>query len=64
MDVSTIAALATEMSQIQTANAVQLAVVKMAMNLEGQGALQLLDAAAQSASSNPPNLGNVIDVLV
>lgn len=62
MDVSAIAAAATEMSQIRTANAIQLAVMKMAMNMEGQAALELLDAAAQAASSNPPNLGNVIDV--
>ncbi len=60
MDVSAIASVATEMSQVQTAQAVQLAVLKKAMAIEEQSALQLL----QALPSNPPNLGNNVDVLV
>lgn len=64
MDVTGIAALATDMARTRTAQAVQLAVLKTAMNLEAQGALQLLQAAAQSTqggAGNPPQLGNRID---
>ncbi len=60
MDVSAIASVATEMSQVQTTQAVQLAVLKKAMAIEEQSALQLL----QALPSNPPNLGNNVDVLV
>ena len=60
MDVSAIASVATEMSQVQTTQAVQIAVLKKAMAIEEQSALQLL----QALPSNPPNLGNNVDVLV
>lgn len=58
MDVSAIASVATEMSQTQTAQAVQIAVLKKAMDIESQSALQLL----QAIPSNPPNLGNNVDL--
>lgn len=58
MDVSTIASVATGMSQAQTAQAVQLAVLKKAMDMEAQSALQLL----QALPANPPHLGNNIDI--
>ena len=60
MDVGAIASVATEMSQVQTTQAVQLAVLKKAMAIEEQSAMQLL----QALPSNPPNLGNNVDVLV
>lgn len=58
MDVSAIASLATEMSQNQTAQAVQIAVLKKAMDIEAQSAMQLLEAVP----SNPPNLGNNVNL--
>ena len=58
MDVSAIASLATEMSQNQTAQAVQIAVLKKAMDIEAQSAMQLLEAVP----SNPPHLGNNVDL--
>lgn len=57
MDVSAIASLATQMSQVQTSEAVQVAVLKKAMDIQEQSALQLL----QAVPSNPPNLGNNVD---
>lgn len=68
MDSTGIAALATSMSQTQIADSVQTAVLKKAMEIGAQGALQLIDAATQAvpqvtpAAVNPPNLGNVVDV--
>jgi hypothetical protein len=61
MDVSAIASLATEMATTRTEQAAQIAVLKKAMEMQGQGAIQLLTAATQSYN-NPPNLGNSIDV--
>lgn len=57
MDVSAIAATATAIAQGTTADAVQVAVLKKAMEVEAQGALQLV----QAITSNPPHLGNRVD---
>lgn len=64
MDVTAIASVTTEMAQARTADAVSLAVLKKALNLEAQGAVQLVQAAAQSmqGAGNPPHLGTLIDV--
>lgn len=66
MDVNAIASVATQMSQARTADAVSVAVLKKALDLQGQGALQLVQAATQSmqAVNNPPHLGNNINVFV
>lgn len=66
MDISAIASLATDMAQTRTAAEAQVSVQKKALELQGAGVLQLLAAATQvtqaSAPSNPPHLGNNIDV--
>lgn len=62
MDVAGIAAVATDMAQTKTAGEVQMAVLKMAMDVQAQGALQLVQAAAQVIPTNPPHLGNQVDV--
>ncbi len=59
MDVSAIASTASEMTQAKTADAVQIALLKKAMDIEAQSALQLIQAASQA--SNPPHLGNRLD---
>ncbi len=64
MEVSGLAAAATEMSQAKIVDAVQLAVLKRAMDIEAAGAMQLVQAATQVISNNPPNLGNQIDISV
>lgn len=61
MDTTAIAALATEMATQRTVQAAQIAVLKKAMDLQGAGALQLLQALPATAS-NPAHLGNAIDV--
>jgi len=62
MDTISIAALASDISQTRTEGAVQLAVLKKAMAIEAQGAMQLVQAAVQATPNNPPNLGNQVDV--
>ncbi len=49
------------MSQARTVDAVQIAVLKKALDIQAQGAMQLVEAAAQVIPNNPPNLGNHID---
>jgi L-asparaginase II len=64
MEVSGIAALATDMSQTRNSGAVQVAVLKKTMDIQKENATQLIDAASQVVSNNrnnPPHLGNRID---
>ncbi len=63
MDVPSIAAVATDLAQAKTEGAVQLVVLKKAMDIQAQGAMQLIQAAAQVIPTNPPNLGNTIDTV-
>lgn len=60
MDTNAIVSLATEMATTRTQQAAQIAVLKKAMELQGQGAIQLLMAATQTYN-NPSHLGNRID---
>ena len=55
-----IPALATQLQQVQTAQAVQIAVLKKAMEIEAQGALALVEALPTVANL-PPNLGNFVN---
>ncbi len=61
MDVSSIGSQNTPLSQGQTREAVSTLVLKKAMQIQEQNALQLLQALPPVAS-NPPNLGNSVDV--
>lgn len=65
MDTSAIASLATDMSQARVADAVQIAVLKKAMDIGASSALQLLEALpAPTPVSNPAHLGNSVDTFV
>lgn len=61
MDVSTLVGLSTAQSQARTGDAMGIVVLKKAMEVQAQGALQLLQALPQPAS-NPPHLGQNVDV--
>lgn len=62
MDSNSIIELATSMQQTRLANDVQLSVLKKAIDVQSQGAMQLLEAAVQ-VTANPPHLGNQVDVV-
>ena len=63
MAVNGIANLATTLSNVETANAIQVAVLKKAMDAQAQGAMALIQALPQAGTyNNPPNLGNSVDV--
>ena len=61
MDVSGIAGAATDMAQARTADAVQMTVLKKAMDIQAQGAIQLIESASQVIPDNPPHLGNKVN---
>ena len=62
-NISSIASAATQMSEGKTADAVAVAVLKKAMEIETQSAAQLLQALPPVASTNPPNLGNNVNTM-
>ncbi|MBV2233948.1 MAG: YjfB family protein [Sterolibacterium sp.] len=64
MDITNMASLASNVSQTEQTSQAQVAVLKKAMQIEAQSAAQLVQAAVQSAPSNPPNLGKHVDTFV
>jgi len=46
----------------QTSDAVGLVVLKSAMKIQEQSAMQLLEALPVPTTNNPPNLGQTVDV--
>ena len=66
MDVTAIAAVATDLSRARTADAVSTAVLKKALDIQSQGAAQLLEAAVQAmaTTASPSHLGNSVNIFV
>ncbi len=62
MEVSSVGSLSTALSQSQVGDAVAITMLKKAMDLQAQTAAQLLQALP--APSNPPHLGNSVDIKV
>ena len=63
MDISSVGSLSSALSQANTGDAVGTLVLKKAMDIQAQSAMQLLAALPPVAgSSNPPNLGKHIDI--
>lgn len=61
MDIASIGNLSSALSAAKTGDAVGVLVLKKALDIQAQTALQLVQALPQPAS-NPPNLGQNIDV--
>ena len=61
MGITSVSGQASTMTPTQLSEAVSTAVLRKAIDIQAQGALQLLQALPPVAS-NPPNLGNNIDV--
>lgn len=61
MDITTAASLSSQVAQMKVGDAVGITVLRKAIDLQAQSALQLLDALP-TAPSNPPHLGNSVDV--
>jgi hypothetical protein len=60
MDVNATAAVATAVSNASNADAVSVAMLLKALELQTQSAAQLVQAATQT-TNNPPNLGNQVN---
>ena len=63
MDVSSIASLATSLSQTQLHENVGIAVLKKALDTERSGAAALLNALPAPSSNLPAHLGQNIDTV-
>lgn len=61
MDVSGMGSVSSAMTQEQTGVAAAMLVLKKAIDIEANNATQLLQTLPQ-VSSNPPNLGNSVDI--
>ncbi len=61
MDILSVGSLTSALTQATTSDAVNTLVLRKAMDIQAQTALQLLQAVPQ-LPSNPPNLGNTIDI--
>lgn len=61
MNGSSIGSLTSALAQAKTGDAVGILVLKKAMAIQAQSALQLLEGLPQAAS-NPSHLGNTVDV--
>lgn len=63
MDISSVGSLTSALTQVRSGDAVSTLVLKKAIDIQEQGALQLLQALPQ-VTNNPPNLGNSVDIKV
>lgn len=63
MDISSVGSLTTALTTIQVGDAAGTLVLRKAIDMQEQSALQLLQGLPQVAN-NPPNLGNSIDIKV
>lgn len=61
MGITSVSGQPSTLTPTQLSEAVSTAVLRKAIDIQAQGALQLLQALPPVAS-NPPNLGNNIDV--
>lgn len=62
MDITGIASMATQFSDAKTADQVQVAVLKKAMDAQAQSAQQLIEALPQPSSVNlPEHLGKNVN---
>lgn len=62
METSAIASVATALSNTRVSNEASLLVLKKALDSQAQSAAQLVAALPEPPRSNPPNLGNQVDL--
>jgi hypothetical protein len=61
MDIGSSGSVTTAVNQASTGDAVAITVLKKALDIQAQTAMQLIQALPTPAASNPPNLGNGVD---
>lgn len=60
---SSVSSATSALAQAKTGDAVGISMLKKALDIQAQSAVQLIDAAAQAGKSNPPHLGQQVDVV-
>jgi len=63
MDISSVGNLTSALTQTQSAEAMSALVLRKVIDIQEQSAMQLLQTLPQVAS-NPPNLGNSVDIKI
>ena len=63
MDISSVGSLTSALSQTRSGDAASTLVLKKAIDIQEQSAIQLLQTL-QPVASKPPNLGNSVDIKV
>lgn len=61
MDISSVGSISSAVNQAQTGDAVAIAVLKKAIDLQAQGALQLIESLPQPAATGSANLGQGVN---
>ncbi len=64
MDIASVGSISTALTMSKTGDAVGTLVLKKAMDLQEQSAMQLIQALPPVATNNPANLGKNIDVKI
>lgn len=64
MDINSIGHVPAALSQANTGDAIAITVLKKALDIQAQGALQLIQALPQPVPSGTPNLGNKVNTYV
>ena len=62
MDINSVGNVTAVLSPAGTGDAVAIAVLKKSLDIQAQSAMQLIQALPQSAPSNPPSLGNGVNI--
>lgn len=62
MEIASVGNMSAGLMQSQTGDAVAVTVLRKALDIQAQNARQLLEALPQPVASNPPNLGNRVDI--
>lgn len=66
MDISSVGAAVSNAQSAKLASDVSIKMLSKALDLQSEGAMSLIEAIPDlsAVSSNPPNLGNSVDVMV
>ena len=63
MSISNVGANSAVITQASTGDAVAIEVLKKALDIESQAALQLIQALPQPVTSSPSHMGNSVNIL-
>ena len=61
MDISSTGSVSATLAQASTGDAVATSVMKKALDIQAQNAMQLIQALPLPSTNNPPNLGNKVN---